>query len=162
MQIMGDPEKRAQFFAERKAAEAARVAAMTPEERARYDEERKQEEEYERFLGERSTLTNGEVMRERDQLEQTLDAVGAERDEALVDAEKTHKSLDHALGAWANTHAKLKGATGSQGGTDRKLTEARQRIAELEAELVKIKAERDAALKARDEMLKLYTDQHGK
>lgn len=37
-----------------------------------------------------------------------------------------------------------------------------KKITELKAEVAKLTAERDAALKARDEMLKLYTDQLGK
>ena len=132
--VLADPEKRARFFAELEAAEAARVAAMPPEVRARYDEECKQRAEYDQYLGERSTLTNGEIIQVRDQLEQILNEVGRAR--------------DHALGAWANTHEKLKSATGSQGGTDRALTEALARIRALDKELTATRAERDAARKA--------------
>lgn len=132
--------------------EKARVAAMTPEERAQYKEAKRQEEMYQEYLAEKITMTRGQLQQDEDIIEDKyLQALADKQDEldiARIFEEGNRKQAEEAVAS----------RRGLQGAKDKEVAILHKRIKELETQLIQITAERDAARKAYLDLL----DQRGK
>jgi len=123
---------------ELKEQEEAKLAAMTPEERAQWEKHKLEEQEnweaYKAHLAEKVTLTRGEILEQETLTEQAHEQeLKRTVKDTLKEAAKRVKPI-------------ITSARTSQGGTDRQLTRQRNRIAELEAEVAELKRQRDELL----------------